>query len=121
MGDYPCVGLYTRYYIHDPTIVHCLQSYVNVTKLLKINVAAKRPFCNFLLPNVHQVIGWHSWVYLPNQKRPNGNIFLKRANEHFFVSGHSNLRVSDIGIKMAQKNPQWYVMARWSMSYFYNK
>ena len=57
MGDYPCVGLHTRYYIHDPTIVHCLPSYVNVTKLLKINMAAKRPFCNFLLPNVHQVIG----------------------------------------------------------------
>ena len=37
---------------------------------------------------------------------------MKRAHEQFFVSGHSNLRVYDIGIKMAQKNPQWYVMAR---------
>ena len=37
------------------------------------------------------------------KKRADENFFLKRANEHFFVSGHSNERVDDMEIKMSPK------------------
>ena len=40
----------------------------------------------FVLPKGNQVIGWNSWARL----KEDGNCFLKRANEHSFVSGHSN-------------------------------
>ena len=43
------------------------------------------------------------------KRRYAGNFFLKRANEYFFVSGPSNQRVNYMGIKMSQKNSQWYV------------
>ena len=46
------------------------------------------------------------------KRRSDGNFCLKRANELFFVSGHSNQRVDDMGIKTKTKTiPQWYVMA----------
>ena len=34
------------------------------------------------------------------KRRSDGNFFLKHANKHFFVSGHGNERVDDMGIKM---------------------
>ena len=39
------------------------------------------------------------------KRRSDGNFFLKRANEHFFIrpSVRSNKRVDDMGIKMSQK------------------
>ena len=46
--------------------------------------------------------------------RFDGNFFLKRANELFFISGHSNKRVDDMdymGITMSPKIPWCYLMA----------
>ena len=37
------------------------------------------------------------------KKRSDGNFFLKRANKLFFVSGHSNYSVDDMGINISPK------------------
>ena len=66
-------------------------------------MATKRAFWNCLLPKVTQVIGWPSWAYAEIKKISDGQIFLKRANEHLFVSGQINVRVDDMGIKMSSK------------------
>ena len=50
---YPCVRHYILFYIHGPVILHFMTQ-VNVTKF---KMAAKRPFCNCLIPKVNQVIG----------------------------------------------------------------
>ena len=38
------------------------------------------------------------------KRKSDGKFFLKRANELFFVSGHSNQRVDDMGAKCQQNN-----------------
>ena len=87
-------------------------SYVNITELLKFKMNAKRPFWNRLLPEVNQA---DIAVYICQIKRSAGHFFLKRANEHFFVSGPSNQRVHYMGIKMSSNISRCYVMAMWSM------
>ena len=47
---YPCLIHYILFYNHGPFF------YVNITKLLKLKMAAKRPFLNCFLPKVSQVI-----------------------------------------------------------------
>ena len=47
----------TFFSIHCPDILHLSLSYVNITK------SQKKRYC--LLPKPNQVIGWHSWTYLP--------------------------------------------------------
>ena len=99
---YHCVWPSILFYIHGPAILHFL-SLLNITKLLKFKMAATRPFFNFcsqkgirsladIAENICQIKIISDW-----------NCFLKRANEHFFVSGHSNERVDDMGIKMSPK------------------
>ena len=62
----------------------------NITKLLESKMAAKRPFFYFCsqkrirsLADIAEHIG-------QIKRGSDVNCFLKRANEHFFVSGHSN-------------------------------
>ena len=81
-------------------------SYVNITKLLKFKTAIlKLPTPQKLIRSLADVEE-HIWQI---KRRSNGNYFLKRANEHFFVSGHSNQRVDNQNV--TKRVPQWYVMA----------
>ena len=41
---YPCVTHYILFYIHGTAILHFFISYLNITKLLKFKMAAKRTF-----------------------------------------------------------------------------
>ena len=43
---YHCVGPSILFYIHDPAILHFL-SHLNISKLIKFKMAAKRPFLTF--------------------------------------------------------------------------
>ena len=43
IGSFLCETLYILFYIHGPAIWY-LFSYLNITKLLKFKMAAKRPF-----------------------------------------------------------------------------
>ena len=67
---YSCV----RHYIFFIFMVQlfCNSSYANITKLLKLKMA-------YIAEHICQI-----------ERRCDGNFFLKHANEHFFVSGHSN-------------------------------
>ena len=49
------------------------------------------------------------------KRKSAGNFFLKCANKYFLVSGPSNWRVDNMGIKMSTKIPWCYLMAMWSM------
>ena len=60
---YPCVRHNILFYIHGPVILHFLSTVLNI---IKFKMAAKRSFWNCLISKVNQVIGWHSWTYLPN-------------------------------------------------------
>ena len=91
---YSCVSPYILFYrayawsIYFALFLSC----VNIAKLLIFKMAARPPFRKCLLPKVNQVIGRYSCAYLPNKKKTVllETFFLKRANEHFFYSGHSN-------------------------------
>ena len=61
---YPCVKHYILCYIHGPAIL-----------LIRSLADIAQPICQI-------------------EKGSDGNFFLKRANELFFVSGHSNLKNS---------------------------
>ena len=50
-----CVRPYILFHIHGPAIKHFF-SYVNITQLLKLKLAAERQFRNCLLPKGNQVI-----------------------------------------------------------------
>ena len=57
MGYY-CVRPSILFYIHGPANLHFFESlkYHKITQF----------FLEFLLPKGNQVIGWHSWAYLPD-------------------------------------------------------
>ena len=66
-------------------------------------MAAKRPFLNFWSQKGIRSLADIAEHICQIKRGSDGNCLLKRANEHFFVSGHSNYRVDDIGIKMSPK------------------
>ena len=74
-----------------------------ITKLLKFKMAAKRPFFNICLQKRIRSLADIAEHICQIKRRSDGNCFLKRANKQFFVSGHSNYRVDDMGIKMSTK------------------
>ena len=64
-------------------------SHLNITKLLKFKMAAKRPFLIFCSQKGIRSLADIAEHICQIKRRSDGNCFLKRANEHFFVSGHS--------------------------------
>ena len=77
--------------------------FLNITKLLKFKMAAKRPFFHFCSQKGIRSLADIAENICQIKRISDVNCFLKRANEHFFVSGHSNERVDDMGIKMSPK------------------
>ena len=53
--SYPCVSPYILFYIQGPANLLCFLIYINITKLLKFKMAAKRSFKNRLLSRVNQI------------------------------------------------------------------
>ena len=75
---YPCVrhfGLYSwsRYFA-------LFLSYVNITKLLKFSMAGLMGWLSDIAEHLNYQI----------ERKFDGNFFMKRANEHFVVSGRCN-------------------------------
>ena len=87
---YPCVRHNILFYIHGPAILHFfeLRKYPKIIKIQKwllngrINIV-----CSQKLPKTLAAIAEHICQI---KKGSDGNFFLKRADELFFVNGHSN-------------------------------
>ena len=91
-------------------------SYVYILKLLKFKMAALRPFWRCFLTKLIRSLADIAEHTYQIQRRSDGNFFLKRANEHFFVSGRSKSRVDDMGIKMSTKqlpSGMWLLCEVW--------
>ena len=75
---YPCVRHYILFHIHCPAILH----FLGLRKYHKIN----KIVCSQKLIRSLADIAEH---ICQMKRKSDGNVFLKRANEHFFVSDHS--------------------------------
>ena len=84
-----CVRPSISFYIHGPAICIFL-SHLNITKLLKFKMAVKRPFLNFCSQKGIRSLAGIAEHICQIKRRSDETCFLKRVNEHFFVSGHSN-------------------------------
>ena len=81
---YHCVRPSILFYIHG---LFCIfLSHLNITKLLKFKMAAKRPFFNFCSQKGIRTLADIAEHISQIKRRSDGNCFLK----HFFVSGHNN-------------------------------
>ena len=95
---YHCVRPSILFYLHGPANLHFFESlkYHKITQIQNghLNFCSQRGIRSLadIAEHICQI-----------KRRSDGNCFLKRANKHFFVSGHSNERVDDMGIKMSPK------------------
>ena len=88
---YPCVRHYTVLYSWSSHF-----AFLELSKYYKIqNGRWSQKFIRSLADIAEQ--------FYQIKRISDGNFFLKCANEHVFVSNHSNWRVDDMGIKMSPK------------------
>ena len=86
---YHCVRPSILFYIHGPANLHFFVS-LKYHKITQIKNAAKQPFLNFCSQKGIRSLADIAEHICQIKRRSDGNCFLKRVNEHFFVSGHSN-------------------------------
>ena len=86
---YHCVRPSILFYIHGLAICIFL-GHLNITKIPKFKMAAKRPFFYVCSQKGIRTLADIAEHFSQIKRRSDGNCFLKRANEHFFVSGHNN-------------------------------
>ena len=87
---YPCARHYVLFYIHGPAILHFFELH-KYHKIIKIQngheTAIFKIVCSQKFLRSLADIAEHICQI---KRRSDGNFFPKRANELFFVSGHSN-------------------------------
>ena len=77
-----CVRPYILFYIHGPAILHLF-----LFELRKYHKIMQTAICSQKLIGSLADLAEHICQI---KRRSGGNFFLKRANEHFFISGRSN-------------------------------